>query len=378
MRSTTQRVRRKRHLHPAASSCLLALPMMLLAAQVARPQRVPARSLGPLEATGSETFSQVRGFRELSDGRLLVTDQVEKKIVLLDLARHTAVHVGRQGPGPGEFEYALDLVAMPNDTTLLTDIGHGLDYLGIITADGRLEGSMKMPDGVNMSYVFGVDGSGHIYVSPTVYQRPGATAPDSVPVLRADVRRQSFDTAFFIARIPRGVNVPPNPFNPRHQWAVGPDGSIAIADVTDYHVTWIAPGGRRTTGAPIAFERLPFTQRDEDEFRDLARRVGGLGVSGASTSGRSAPPAVAFPSQKPPFFGNDAVRIAPNGELWVRRSQPAGARAPLHDIIDRTGRRVATITLPADTKLLALGERGIYLAHFDEDDVIRIERYRYP
>jgi hypothetical protein len=34
--------------------------------------------------------------------------------------------------------------------------------------------------------------------------------------------------------------------------------------------------------------------------------------------------------------------------------------------------------LPADTKLLALGAHGVYLAHYDDDDLIRIERYRYP
>jgi hypothetical protein len=347
---------------------------------VAHAQRgAPVLTLGPREVEAAATFSQVRGFRELHDGRLLVTDQVERKIVLLDLAERTARAVGRQGPGPAEYQIATDLIATGSDTTLLYDVARGHQTLAIVTPDGRIDGARRLPPGGVMSFVFQVDGAGRLYAVSLRIVTPGVQAADSVPVLRSDFERGTVDTAFCVPTIPQD-RMAPNPYNPRNQWAVGRDGRAAIVDVERYRVTWIAPDGRRTIGDPIPFDRIPVTQRDKDEFRDLARRVQGIGVAGATTSdgGRAGGPVVTFPRYKPPYFGNFALMIAPTGELWVRRSQEAGAKAPVHDIIDGSGRRIATVALPADTRLLALGTRGVYLARFDEDDVIHIQRHPYP
>ncbi|NOT07903.1 MAG: hypothetical protein HOP28_06820 [Gemmatimonadales bacterium] len=342
-------------------------------------QRLPARLLGPVEAVGSEPFSQVRGFRELSDGRVIVTDQREKKIVLLDLAKKTAVSIGRVGGGPGEFQTATDLIGMPGDTTLLIDVGRGLDRLSVILPDGKIDGSVILPQNTWTSYLFQVDRAGRLYFPERVISASGGAPRDSVPVLRVDLRRKSVDTAFSVRAVRRGPGVPSDPYNPRPQWAVDANGRAAVVEVEDYRVTWIAPDGKRTRGAPISFERLAVTERDKEEFRALARRISGLGTGLATPTGTAArPPALEFPEYKPPFFGNNAVMFAPNGELWVRRSQPASEKGLVHDIIGAAGVPVATITLPVNTVLLALGVRGVYLAHYDDDDLIRIERYRYP
>ena len=260
------------------------------------------------------------------------------------------------------------------------DVGRGLDILSVVTPDGKIEGTRRLPEGTRFTYIFGVDAAGFLYVPHGAMRIGNQPTPDSVPVARLDLRHNEVDTAFFVRTVPRDRTAP-NPYNPRHQWAIGRNGRAAIVDVERYQVTWIAPDGRRTVGEPIPYERLDVTRRDQEEFRELARRVSGLGTAGVARVGGGAPgapPPMTFPSHKPPFFGNDAVMIAPNGELWVRRSQRAGERAPLHDIIDGTGKRVATITLPPDTKLLALGTHGIYLARYDDDDLIHIERYSYP
>jgi hypothetical protein len=321
----------------------------------------------------------VRGFRELSDGRLIVSDQRERKIVLLDLARQTATPVGRPGPGPAEHQLATDLLPTASDTTLLIDVGRGTENLSIITPDGRIDGTVRLPDGARSTYLWGADGNGILYFSVrTVTTDPSRSLPDSSSVMRVDLVRNEAEIAFRFRRTLRDPRAP-NPYNPGIQWTIAPDGRIAIVDFEPYQVTWIAPDGRRTVGPEIPYQRIPVTQRDRDEFRDLARRISGLGSGGVSTTGgaAAAPPQPEFPPHKPPFFGNDAARVAPNGELWVRRAQAAGEPAPVHDIIDATGRRIATITLPPSTKLLELGKHGIYLARYDEDDLIHIERYRY-
>jgi hypothetical protein len=343
--------------------------------------QIPERVLGARTAEGSEQLSQVRGFRELSDGRVIVTDQTERKIVMFDFTRRTTTHLGREGDGPGEYGSATDLLPTANDTTLLSDARRSLNAYTIITPDGKLGNTITLPDSIAISYVYDVDRSGRIYLPKTIYASgPQQSGADSTPLLRVDLRRGRVDTATFLRVAKRGApGVLPNPYNQRDQWAVAPDGSIAIVNVDNYSVTWIAPDGRRKIGAPIPYDRIPVTQKDQDEFRSLARRVQGIGVS---SGGSGTPPAPTqnsgFPANKPPFFGNDAVHVAPNGELWVRRAQPLTDSRPLHDIINSEGRRIATIRLPAETKLLELGAHGIYLARWDQDDLIHIERYAYP
>lgn len=353
-------------------ACIAALTLCS-ASTLAQP--TPRRTLGPRLAAGSETLSQVRGFREMSDGRVVVTDQVEKKIVLLDLAKGTALRLGKQGPGPGEYQSATDLTAISGDTTLLGDAMRGLNALTIITPDGKLGDRIELPNGLMITYGSASNGS-HLYL-PEMRVPASATANDSSPVYRIDVRRKKVDTAFFVRVIPVQRGMPRNPYNPRHQWAVGVDGRVAIVDAEQYRVTWILPNGQRKTGAPIPFEPLPVTQKDKDEFRMLAGRYQGIGVSGLVGPNGELPES-GFPAVKPPYFANGAVQMAPNNELWVRRSQRAGELRPLHDIIDGDGKRIATITLPANTKLLGIGKFGVYLARYDEDDLIHIERYAYP
>lgn len=51
-------------------------------------------------ATLSETFSFVRGARELSTGQLLVADWIENRVVLADSVANSVRRVMREGPGP--------------------------------------------------------------------------------------------------------------------------------------------------------------------------------------------------------------------------------------------------------------------------------------
>jgi hypothetical protein len=359
---------------------LRVLTLLAMSAPAAAQDRVPARALGPREAVATETFSQVRGFRELSDGRLIISDQRERKIMLLDLVKRTATPVGRPGPGPAEHQLATDLLPTASDTTLLIDVGRGTENLSIITPDGRIDGSVRLPDGARSTYLWGADRDGVLYFSVrTIRTDPSEPAPDSASVLQVDLKRNQAAIGFRFRATPRDPRAP-NPYNPGVQWTIAPDGRVAIVDFEPYQVTWIAPDGRGTVGPEIPYERVPVTRRDRDEFRDLARRISGLGQGGVSTTGgrAAAPPEPTFPSHKPVFFGNDAAMVAPNGELWVRRAQPAGEDAPVHEIIDGAGRRIATITLPPNTRLLDLGRHGVYLARYDDDDLIHIERYRYP
>ena len=83
-----------------------------------------------------------------------------------------------------------------------------------------------------------------------------------------------------------------------------------------------------------------------------------------------------WPDYFPPFL-EDAVRSAPDGRLWIRRSTLAGEQ-PAYDIIDAAGRLVEHLRFPARTRIVGFGEGVIYAVRQDEDDLEHLERFRLP
>src|SRR5687768_13476942 len=105
------------HLHSA-------LALLALSLASAQSYAQPAATLGRVEAILKEPFSQIRGIRELSDGRVLITDWIEERVVLIDAAFARATNLGRTGAGPDEFRLPSALFPMSGDSTLLVDMGN--------------------------------------------------------------------------------------------------------------------------------------------------------------------------------------------------------------------------------------------------------------
>jgi hypothetical protein len=76
---------------------------LLVTAVPAFAQNVPTRTLSKADAEFPEPFTQVTGVRELKDGRVIVIDPRDKTVQALDLKAGTAVKLGREGSGPGEY-----------------------------------------------------------------------------------------------------------------------------------------------------------------------------------------------------------------------------------------------------------------------------------
>jgi hypothetical protein len=98
------------------------------------------------------------------------------------------------------------------------------------------------------------------------------------------------------------------------------------------------------------------------------QRGGAPGAAPAGDAFRSGPPPLTFvqPSELPdyrPAFTNGSVRADMEGKLWVRvmPSRPASA-GPEYDVIDRTGKLVDRVSLPAGTVIAGFGAGGtVYL-----------------
>jgi hypothetical protein len=85
-----------------------------------------------VRATFAEPFSRVAAVREEPDGRILVLDDIENRILRVDLRAASAIALGRTGAGPGEYTLPLSLLPLAADTTLAVDMSGGGRALVIV------------------------------------------------------------------------------------------------------------------------------------------------------------------------------------------------------------------------------------------------------
>ncbi|MEX2182431.1 MAG: hypothetical protein WD771_10345 [Gemmatimonadaceae bacterium] len=397
----------------AVALCAAAAPL------VAQPPVQPARSLPAPDATFEEPFSSIAPgtIRELRDGRLIVADARDKVVQLIDFRTGSATAIGREGSGPGEFGMPMRLFPAANDTTFLFD-PLNTRYL-VIGPDGkpvttfRVEEESSSGGGVRMRgmiFARGSDGDGRLYAETPGFSMGPDGRPqsaDSSALIRWDRVTKRTDTLTWVKLQKQNVEVSggqgnmrmmiggSNPLTPRDEWAVFPDGRVAVVRADGYRVDWIQPNGTRQSSGPIRYTPIRITDADkrEEEALRLRARANQMTVSmdaGPGGTRRSAsvgpganapppPPLTDWPDVKPPFRpGMASVWARPNGELWVRRTEPAGAKGTLYDVINRQGVVTHQVRLGEGLTLVGFGNGTIYTTTLDEDDLVYLQRHAVP
>jgi hypothetical protein len=403
------RTRRSQAPLALAAASLLLVP---LAATAQQPRTLPAP-----DATFEEPFSLVNlgALRELRDGRVLVADMKDKIVQLVDMRSGNAVSVGREGSGPGEFALPMRVLAGPADTSFIFDPGNQR-YL-VVSPDGkpvttfRMEMSEAPRAGgpvirMGLSIARATDARGRLYFEGSpMPSGPGQQAPDTVAVMRYDRSTQKIDTLGWVKLAPNNTQVTggqgnmsfrvgmANPLAPRDEWTVFPDGRVAIVRAANYQVDWVLANGTKRSSAPIRFPTLRVTEADKKEEEALrARARQGMvtmtmeaGPGGTrSSAGVGAPrgatqePITDWPEVKPPFrSGMASVLARPNGELWVRRTEAAGAKGSLYDVIDAQGAVTHSVRVPEGLSVVGFGNGTVYTTKLDEDDLVYLQRHRF-
>ena len=217
------------------------------------------------------------------------------------------------------------------------------------------------------------------------------------------------------------VSVSVNPLPVVDEWAVMSDGTVAFLRGHDYHVDFIDAAGAKTSAEKIPYEWQRMTDDDKQRFLDSAKvaiekqraaavaggggaapgRGGGIDAAAAALGGgggggmvvtmrggdggppniqigggpggpAGAPPPVNMvpisdlPDYKP-VFGNGAVKPDMDGHLWVRTipTKPTTGGA-IYDVIDRSGKLVDRVQVPAGTTIAGFGAGGVvYLGSRD-------------
>lgn len=364
----------------------------------------------------AESFTRVSAIRELPSGKVLVADVSDKVVQLLDLVSGAMTKVGREGSGPGEYSLPGSLIGLPDGTTLLHDLLNRRFLT--ISPEGKPGAIVEMPrpGGTGgpggggpvilggITQIRGYDDRGRIYFEGAPFSATGGSA-DSVAILRWDRVKPNFDTVGFRKQPPNsasrsqsggnftiriGNNVR---FTPTESWGVAGDGSIARVFPEPYRVAWLDGRGAPTLGAVVPYTPMKVTEADKKEVAEAIRRSpgqrivigggpgGGGGGGGAAPAGFTPPPPE-FAETKPPFDpttpGTAAVLVAPDGEVWVLRTRPAGDKIPTYDVFNRAGALVKSVALNPRSRVVGFGKGTVYVVRTDEDDLQYLQRYKRP
>ena len=369
------------------------------------------QSLGEPQTVFSEPFSRIVGLRELSDGRVLLADQVERHVSFIDFASGAVDQVGRQGQGPGEYESPRGLLPLSSDASMLVDFG--TMRMTRVEPNGRFTASWPLlsTDGeIQIVRPTASDARGNVYHSQagTFNIQAGQSAPastDSAPVMRWNLETDTPDTvatlyaplgltgssgrgggsgfSFNTAGGARIMGLQQTPFQQRDTWTVTAGGRVAVVRASEYRVDWYAPDGRVTSGPVIDYDPIRITNAEKEAWADQqGNRQMTMSVMGGSGGGSRTMQAprpdvdeMDFPEFKPPF-GDNAASVTPDGTVWVRRSQRHDESGALYDVFDAAGERVRQVRLEENRQVVGFGAGVVYVIVTDDDDLQWLERYK--
>lgn len=342
---------------------VLTLVPMLLQAQAATVR------LAEPDGRLAEEFSDLVTMRELLDGRLLLSDRKEERLVVADFARNAVRDIARQGSGPREIEmFVAKLLPLGNDITLAAELNRwSVVLVDSVASTLRPDSPARLavpllPLGYGNGYLLANIGQGWRDSSKLGLVRQTTGALETIATLysgpgpRSTVRTvQSPDgPQLLMGRVPLQVWDQPALFR---------DGWVAIARVNPYRVDWRSPNGQWTRGAPLPFTRVRMTEREQAAYGERFRWSRNM---------------TAWPEFMPPFDDAAQVFPAPEGLLVVRRAATADRPETRYDVVDRTGALRGELVLPRNQHILGFGARSVYVVDVDDDGIQRVNRHAWP
>lgn len=351
--------------------------------------------LSPPDATTfSERFSLLNGLRELSDGRVVVSDWLEERVAILDFAAGAAQPVGRVGGGPAEYRLPDRLLPFRGDSSVLVDLGNR--RLAVIGPEGGIVRTVPVRE-PGAGSPGAIDEEGALFyvlpgwasgvppgsADPLPLVRDARTGAGPEELARLDVSRPRSD-----AGQPRMTpGIPFVMFAPRDGWTGWTDGTIAIVRWAPYRIEWHLPDGTVRTTDPIGTRGEPVTEDDRFAFvRAFLERAPMSGRGADGGLGQSPPPSEQdvramvetneFADEHGPF-DPAAIRPGADGTLWVGVT-PSTRSPATFDVYARGGSRTAQVTLPPGRTLLGVGRRHLYAVATDDLGLQRLERYPRP
>jgi len=344
-----------------------ALPPSVEAHQRMQPQVQQVR-LPPANAVLSETFTALTSVRELADGRVLLSDPREARLVVADFTTQRVVAIGRPGQGPGEYALAAPFHPLAADSSVMADV---LASRWLLLDGATIVNTLTAADvevRAVVWFAYGFDSLGNVLV---IADPPGGLAPSG------DVQRET-DSTFVvlkarstglgdtIARLrpsaPRRQDDPPSTLRPyEHAW-LAHDGWVVVARLDPYRVDWRTPDGRWIRGMPLPVPAEPFDARERERYTSRLREG-------------QRPGTIRWPETIPPFSIASPLTTTTDGRVLIRRMASARHPDPRYDVVNHRGEIEKQIVLASNERILGFGRGSVYIVARDSLDLETLRRH---
>ncbi|HEX6316605.1 MAG TPA: hypothetical protein VFZ73_17155 [Gemmatimonadaceae bacterium] len=353
--------------------------------------QAPTRVVLPPHDGRLETgFTGITSVRELSDGRVLVTDPRDLQLVVADFRGGEPKQISRRGQGPGEYGMAGPVFRIGGDSSLMVDFM--ARRLLLLDAD-QMVATIPADNPVlraTQGFVRFADRLGHVTSLKSPEPPNGesvSTNRDSSTVLRYHRSTGKVDTITKIMDRPAVRTVVRNAkgevssssfralrLSVGEQYIMHHDGWIAVVRINPFRVDWREPDGRWTRGAPLPIPIIRMTEREKAASR--ARTAASM-----ATNPRSTPPPPQlrtpddeWPDAMPPYIQGE-LQFSPDGDVIIRRQPSADHPGVAYYLVDRRGRLLGVIEMKDNERIIGAGARAIYVEETDADDLKYIRRH---
>ncbi len=385
----------------ALTSLLSALWFTSAGAQAAQDSRTLL--LNGAGARLTHPFSRVTSVRELGDGRVVITDEKESRLVIADFPRQTVTAIGRTGQGPGEYRQLARAWALGSDSTLIKEpfnarwlvlhgdkvvatLGPAEPQVSAFAPRGLLSGSSA--HGTLLAVTIGRDAAGRpTMIDSLVLQRLDRRTAriDTVGRLRS---AEAWSAAAGMEAQPAAERAATGGAPGRRRFSLGlqvpdqatmfADGWVAIARAKPYRVEWCSPEGRCRPGPELSGQVVRFTDREKRAYLAAAQ----LRLTWPPTSD---PAEVSgWPAEVPPFampksqIDGGALWPMPDGRLLIERTPTADRPSRRYDIVGRDGRVEAQLRLDQTRRVIGFGVRHVYVIDIDDNGLEHLSRLAWP
>lgn len=389
------------------AAVLALLPSIALAQQ-----SIPLYKVTVVAKADSGVLLNINGIRALPGGRVIVNDGFRHRLLMFDstLARFTIIaDTARGAPNRYGTQYNL-LLPYLADSSVFVD--REAQAFVVIDPAGKFVRTMAPPNLRDLSRLTassGFDPKGRLYYrtdrqlparsmsssNPDPSARPVvASRPDSATIVRGDMDRRAVDTVttmhipvmkMVTVAGPNGLGmgtVAINPFPDTDDWALLPDGTIAIVRGHDYHIDWVRPDGSKTSTPKMPFDWKRLTLEDKQQALDSIKRAHDAQVAKQPRSpadGPAPPFATVEPSDLPdyvPPIKLGQTKVDRDGNLWILPATSTLTTGGLvFDVVNRKGEIFERVQLPVGRNLAGFGPNGaVYLSAPVANGWVRLER----
>ena len=349
--------------------------------------------LQPHNARLETAFTAITSIRELSDGRILVTDPRDLQLVVADFRTGDVRQISRRGGGPGEYGFAAPVHAIAGDSSLMADF---LQRRVLLLDQDKIVATVAADNAViraTQGFITFADRVGNVVSQKSSDPPEGQSTTsmkDSTAVIRVARRTGRMDTLAMVLVRPTVRTITRNakgdisfssarPLRLRvgEQFMLHPDGWLAVIRINPFRVDWRSPDGRWTLGAPLPVPVIRMSEKEKQA--SLARTARSMAANPSSTP---IPPQLRtpdddWPDVMPPYLQGETL-FSPEGHVMIRRQPSADHPGVAYFVVDRRGRLAGMIEMKDNERIFAPGARSIYVVETDADDLRYIRRHPWP